>query len=87
LTKGYGDYASDLTTLEAAQLIDSVLTTGTKVDYAYTIAGGGSTFTVGSRPVSYRNSGFRSFYGDEKAMIRFTTQDREATASDPPLGN
>ena len=35
LTKGYGNYASDLDTLEAVQLIDSALATGTKGGYLY----------------------------------------------------
>ena len=88
LTKGYGDYSPDLAALEAAQLIDSVLAAGIKGGYTYTIGGGAgaATFTVGARPVDYGGSGVRSYYGDETAVIRFTTQDRDALASDPPLG-
>ena len=87
LTKGYGKYSSDLATLQAAQLIDSALATGVKGGYTYsiTLGGGGTTFSIGARPGNYGGSGFRSFYGDQTAVIRFTTEDRDALASDPPL--
>ena len=88
LTKGYGDYSPDLATLEAAQLIDTVLATGIKGGYTFTINGGGSgasTFSVSSRPITYGNSGIRSFYGDETNVLRFTTEDRAATSVDSPL--
>jgi len=88
LTKGYGNYASDLDTLEAVQLIDSALATGIKGGYTFTVGGGGtgvSTFSVGARPVAYGNTGVRSFFGDETSVIRFTTEDRSANSSDPPL--
>lgn len=88
LTKGYGDYSSDLATLEAAALIDAVLATGIKGGYTFALMGGGagaSTFSVSSRPITFGTSGVRSFYGDETNVIRYTTEDRAATIADSPL--
>lgn len=44
-----------------------------------------NTFTVSARPVKYGATGRRSFFVDESGWIRFTTEDRAATAADPPL--
>lgn len=41
------------------------------------------SYTVSARPVSYKTTGVRSFYMDESGVIRFTREDRPATADDP----
>lgn len=38
-----------------------------------------------ARPATFGKTGTRSFYTDESGVIRFTTEDRDATAKDPAL--
>lgn len=42
-------------------------------------------FTLAVRPLRYGKTGTRSFFTDEAAVVRFTKEDRPATASDPPV--
>jgi type IV pilus assembly protein PilA len=83
---GSGNFAADLTELEAANLIDSVMGSGTAEAYSFAISGSGVQFTVDARPLVYGSSGIRSFFTDESGAIRYTTADAAATASDPGLG-
>lgn len=56
--------------------------------FTYTRTGGvatGRSYTIRARPINYGVSGRRSFFTDESGVIRFTTEDRAATAADPPL--
>ena len=71
--------------------IDSILARGTKSGYEFILwtAGPDSQgralhFFVASRPESYRQ-GERSFFIDESGVGRFTTENRAATAKDPPI--
>lgn len=84
-TLGFGNFAADLTSLEGALLIDSVLASGTKDGYNFSLSGSAEAFEVEARPIGYRVSGTRSFFGDESGVIRFTTADAPATSSSPPL--
>ena len=45
---------------------------------------GVESFTLSARPLRYR-TGWRSYFTDETRVIRWTTEDRAATAEDPPL--
>lgn len=48
-----------------------------------------TSFSVSARPVRYvrhDHGGRRSFFVDETGVIRFTTEDRAATAHDSPIG-
>ena len=83
---GSGSFAADLTELQTANLIDSVLGSGTMEAYSLSVSGSGIGFTVNARPLDYGNSGTRSFYSDESAVIRYTTADAAATSSSPGLG-
>ncbi len=83
---GSGSFAADLTQLQSANLIDSVLGSGTMEAYSLSVSGNSSGFTVNARPLVYGNSGTRSFYSDESAVIRYTTADAAATSSSPGLG-
>jgi hypothetical protein len=87
-TIGEGSYATSLTELENARLIDSVLGSGTKDGYTFSTTTGsdGGTFTVNTRPLSYGKTGDRSFYADETGVIRYTREDRPTWFRDPPLG-
>ena len=81
-----GNYAPDLATLEQSQVIDSILASGTKHGYTFSTTTGedGSTFTVNANPVVHGILGGRYFlFADESGDIRYTTEDRAATAGDP----
>lgn len=84
-TTGEGSYAPNLATLSAEKLIDSVLGSGNKGGYTFLVAGSSSEFYVVARPTSYNETGIRSFFSDETGVIRYTTEDRPATAEDSPL--
>ncbi len=81
-----GDYAPDLATLEESQAIDGLLASGTQHGYTFTTTTGedGSTFTVNANPVVHGILGSRYFlFADESGYIRYTAEDRAATAGDP----
>jgi len=81
-----GNYAPDLSTLEQSQVIDSITASGTQHGYTFTTTTGddGSTFTVNANPVVHGILGGRYFlFADESGYIRYTKEDRAATAGDP----
>ncbi len=81
-----GNYAPDLSTLEQSRVIDSITASGTQHGYTFTTTTGedGSTFTVNANPVVHGILGGRYFlFADESGDIRYTTEDRAATAGDP----
>ncbi len=81
-----GNFAPDLTALQAANLIDSVLGSGTAEAYSFALSGSGVQYTIDARPLAYGSSGIRSFFTDESGAIRYTTADAAATVTDPGLG-
>ncbi len=83
---GSGNFAADLTELEAANLIDSVMGSGTAEAYSFSVSGSGAQYTIDARPLIYGSSGIRSFFTDESGAIRYTTADAAATASSAGLG-
>jgi len=87
-TTGEGSYATSLTELGNANLIDSLLASGTKDGYAFSIHADseGKTFGVTATRLGRDESHSRSFYSDETRVIRYTTDDRPAWFKDPPLG-
>ncbi len=87
-TKGTsgGNFAQDLAALQAANLIDSVLGSGTAEAYSFAVSGSGVDYTIDARPLVYGTSGVRSFFTDATGAIRYTTANAAATASDPGLG-
>lgn len=46
---------------------------------------GVESYQIRGRPIRYGETGTRSFYTDESAVIRSTVEDRAATADDPPI--
>jgi hypothetical protein len=75
----------------AAGLIDRVLAAGTKSGYTFTYtpgpkdgAGHIKSYTVTARPMNDR-TGRNSYFTDQTGVIRQTSEDRPATAKDPPL--
>jgi len=94
-TSGSGSYATDLTALQAASLIDSVLGSGTKDGYTFASSGGANAFTVTADganaftvtadPLLAGSTGTRYFFSDESGVIRYSTG-ASATNSSSPLG-
>jgi prepilin-type N-terminal cleavage/methylation domain-containing protein len=82
---GSGNFAADLTELQAVNLIDSVLGSGTAEAYSFSLTGSGVQYEINARPLVYGTSGVRSFFTDESGAIYYTTADAAATASDPGL--
>ncbi len=86
-TAGSGKYGS-MATLVSGMLVDTVVGSSTKDGYVFSISLGAAdtSFVVDARPMGFDTSGIRSFYADETAVIRYTTANSAATASDTPLG-
>ena len=84
---------------DAAGLIDEFHATGELWGYRITFTAGEpieeppkgcavagvSSYWVSARPLEYVVTGRLSFFVDDSGVIRWTTEDREATADDPPL--
>ena len=89
--KGFAVSLSELGT-SGANEIDAVLASGTKSGYVFAIApaipdasGHTTKYIVTASPEAFGKSGTRSFFIDESGLIRSTSEDRRATASDPAL--
>jgi type IV pilus assembly protein PilA len=72
-----------------ADLIDSLLATGTKSGYTFTYTPGTTTpvtsYTIVAVPTS-SSTGQRKFYTDQSGVIRATTDGTVPTASSSPIG-
>ncbi len=86
-TIGAGNYAPDLATLSSSKLIDSVLGSGSKDGYVFTVSGRDSTFTATATPLVHGETGIFSYFTDETGVIHSTREDRRATADDPTQGD
>ena len=86
-TVGSGTYADSLDLLYASNLIDSVLASGTKDGYTFTVStdAENDSFAIYATLITY-DEGSRSFFTDETGVIRYTAEDRPATVDDTPLG-
>ena len=79
-------------TAASADLIDSVLSTGTKSGYTFALAGiaavGGVVpgYSVNSNPVKQDTTGIRYFFSDQSAVIRQAIG-AAATVASTPIGN
>ena len=74
----------------SADLIDSVLSTGTKSGYTFTWAGGGTTgsYTIIADPVTLNSTGTVHYFTDQSLVIRSNPSgSASATANDTPIGN
>jgi type II secretory pathway pseudopilin PulG len=89
-TTGEGKYGT-LTELAAVNLIDSKLAMGTKNGYSFTVELTTNEmdypgFAVVGVPMSYGNTGIRSFYVDETGVIRAgNNAGKPSSKLDPPL--
>lgn len=72
--------------------IRAELATGQKGGYSFAYTPGArdtssriSGYTISARPLRYGSTGQRSFFSDQSGVIRFTGEDRAATARDSEL--
>ena len=82
---GEADFAGSLNDLFAnGQLIDGVLSTGTKQGYTFTMASADSGFswTAVGVPINDK-TGTRRFFVDESGVMRFTTTGSPTVAAKP----
>ena len=68
----------------AADLVDSVLATGTKSGYTFSFSGNGTQYAIQADPVS-TSTGQRHFFTDQTLVIRANTS-ATATANSTPIG-
>jgi len=75
-----------------ADLIDQVLSTGTKGGFTFTYAavdpdgdGNFDTYTIVADPVTLGTTGNRSFFTDQSGVIRAKVGALGASAADPPI--
>ena len=74
-------------TSASADLMDSVLSAGTKSGYTFTFAAGSGTpstgYSVEANPISRGTSGQRGFYTDQSGVIRYESSGSATSASSP----
>jgi type IV pilus assembly protein PilA len=74
----------------AADLIDSVLATGTKSGYTFTWSGGGTAlpgqYAITAQPVTLNTTGTIYYYTDQSLVIR-SNPAGAATSGSTPIGN
>jgi type IV pilus assembly protein PilA len=79
-------------TSAAADLIDNVLSTGTKSGYTFTLTGAAAVggiiqaYTASGNPATANTTGIRYFFTNESAVIRQNVGGN-ATVSSTPIGN
>ena len=75
-------------TSASADLVDSVLASGTKSGYTFSFTAGAGTpstgYAVAANPISRGTSGQRGFFTDQSGVIRANSTS-SATSSDSPL--
>ncbi len=91
----YGKYASSLTELgpptsgqpgpNAADLIHEDLATGTKGGYKFVLAATANGYTINAQPVSFGNTGSKTFFSDQSMSIRQNLGQEPATATSPEV--
>jgi len=82
--KGFTSSLAELGPSPGAELIDSVLASGRKSGYVFTLNAGPLTrhAYVVARPEKY-GTGSPSFFSDETGVEHFTVENRAATVNDP----
>jgi len=95
-TEGFASSLSQLgpssNSLESVGLIDAVLASGKKSGYVLILGtsapqtdGRITKYTLSARPEKYGNCGTHSFFTDETGVVRYTNENRAATAQDAVL--
>ncbi len=86
-TLGSGKFAASLNVLETAKLLDSVLSSGKKDGYSYTVASVNNDldFNAIAVPETVGKTGYRGFYTDATAVIRFSIDGSPPNSSSPAI--
>lgn len=86
-TLGSGKFAASLNVLETAKLLDPVLSSGKKDGYVYTLASvnNGLDFNAVAVPETVGKTGYRGFYTDATAVIRYSADGSPPNSSNPPI--
>jgi prepilin-type N-terminal cleavage/methylation domain-containing protein len=78
---------SGAATSASADLVDSVLASGTKSGYTFVFTGDGNTpstgYSIVAKPVSQGTSGQRGFFTDQSGVIRWDPAGAAASSSSP----
>ena len=95
----YGQFPTALTNLgpissggtassTSADLIDAVLSAGTKSGYTFVYTAGASnqSYTITATPISAGSSGQNTYFSDESGVIRVDATGGAANASSSPIG-
>ena len=90
--KGFAAALSELGPAPGANLIERDIANGRRFGYLFQLIAGPqdasgrvAQYTVLARPVTFRQTGNRSFFADASGTIRSTAEDRAPTNQDPPL--
>ncbi len=79
----FSEYGPELTDIEAADYIDSVLGAGTKSGYTFVYVGGTNTWNVAADPVTSGTTGDRFFFVDQTGVIRSDTVGTADSTNNP----
>ena len=95
----YGQFPAALTNLgpmaangtassTSADLIDSVLSSGTKSGYVFTFTAGASnqSYTITAKPITAATTGQNMYFTDQSGVIRVDTSGSSATSTSTPIG-
>jgi prepilin-type N-terminal cleavage/methylation domain-containing protein len=95
----YGQFPGALTNLgpvgsggtassSSADLIDSVLSAGTKSGYVFSFTAGASnqSYSITAKPITAATTGQNMYYTDQSGVIRVDTSGSGAGASSTPIG-
>ena len=98
-SKSYGQFPAALTNLgpiasggtassTSADLVDSVLSAGTKSGYTvkYTAGASSLSYTITATPITAGTTGQSMYFTDQSGVIRANTTGSGATASSTPIG-
>lgn len=77
-----GEFSNEHAGLLDPELASTHLRSGYRFAYEKTSI---DTYTITASPLEFGKTGTRNFFADESGVLRFTTEDRQATANDPPV--
>ena len=92
-SKGYAGTLKELGP-QGESLIDEVMASGKKDGYRFRLTPEPNAtsrpikhYTITAHPIVRMSKDQRSFFTDETGVIRFTTENRNARITDPPIGS
>jgi type IV pilus assembly protein PilA len=90
----FGRYATSLDELgpptsekgpARADLVPAGLASGTNGGYQFTLQGGPSVYTINANPLTFNETGRRTFYSDETQVVREIRGPEPASAASSPI--